>query len=173
MGTRMISIRRETSDDIEAIRHVNRAAFGRPHEAALVDALRAAGGLTLSLVAVDRRAVVGHVAFSPVTIESECSVFAAVGLAPMAVLPALQRQGVGTELIRRGLEECRQLGQPIVVVLGHPDYYPRFGFEPAGRHGLRCSFDAPAEAFMVAELLAGALAGRRGIVRYRPEFDSV
>jgi putative acetyltransferase len=126
--------------------------------------------LTISLVAVQDDKIVGHIAFSPVRVEAENSSSEAIALAPMAVLPAYQRKGIGSQLVRSGLEECRHLGHEIVVVVGHPDYYPRFGFVPAKTKGLQCEFEVPDEAWMVLELRAGALAGRRGTVRFQPEF---
>lgn len=91
----------------------------------------------------------------------------------MAVLPEYQKQGIGSRLVRDGLKECQRLNQNIVVVLGHPGYYPRFGFIPASKKGLRCEYQAPDEAFMVAELIPGALGGRQGLVKYRPEFNDL
>ena len=115
----------------------------------------------------------GHIMFSPVTIVSEDSSFDALGLGPMAVLPAYQNKGIGSELVRTGLRRCADTGQEIVVVLGHPDYYPRFGFKPAKTWGIRCEFDVPDDVFMVKELRAGALAGPGGVVKYQPEFNTV
>jgi putative acetyltransferase len=166
-------VRRERPDDVAAIRRVHEEAFGRPAEADLVDALRARGKATLSLVAVRGERVVGHVLFSAVTIEAGDEVTAALGLGPMAVLPAHQRAGVGSLLVRAGLEACRRAGHGCVVVLGHPEYYPRFGFVPAGRHGLAWEHPAPDEVFMVLEFRPGALTGAGGIVRYEPEFGGV
>lgn len=169
----MATIRAETADDRQAVRRVNELAFGRPAEADLVDALRERARPQVSLVAVEDGRVVGHIFFSPVSIESEDAVSDALGLAPMAVLPEYQKHGIGSQLVRRGLEECLRLGHPVVVVLGHPDYYPRFGFPPARASGLTCIYPVPDEAFMVAGLTEGALAGRRGVVKYMPEFDKV
>jgi putative acetyltransferase len=166
----VITIRVENADDIHAVRRVNELAFGRPDEAALVDALRAASDPQISLVAVTNGQVIGHIFFSPVSIESEESTSSALGLAPMAVLPEYQRQGVGSQLVREGLRQCQRLGCNVVFVLGHPEYYPRFGFIPASRKGLRSEYPVPDEVFMVAELEPGALRGRRGLVKYRPEF---
>lgn len=166
----MLSVRRETPEDIEAIHYVNEQAFGGKQEADIVDALRNRGAVTLSLVAVRGNKIVGHILFSPVTIESESSNFTAVALAPMAVLPEFQGKGIGSRLVNDGLEECRTLGHEIVVVLGHPDYYPRFGFVPARPRGIECEFEAPEEAWMIMELREGALAGRRGTVKFQPEF---
>ncbi len=166
-------IRAETAADVEAVRRVNELAFGRPAEANLVDALRSNVQPIISLVAILDDQVVGHILFSPVTIESEAEAFAAMGLAPVAVRPEYQNRGVGAALIRSGLAECRRLGHEIVIVLGHPAYYPRFGFVTASTLGIRCEFDVPDEAYMVAELTPGALRGRRGVAHYRPEFQGV
>jgi putative acetyltransferase len=163
-------VRRERPDDRVAIRAVNELAFGSAVEADLVDALRARGQATLSLVAVEAERVVGHVLFSPVTIQSGGERVAALGLGPMAVLPTHQRQGIGSLLVRTGLAACRDAGHGCVVVLGHPEYYPRFGFTPARRHGVAWEHPAPDEAFMLLELRDGALGGRGGIARYQPEF---
>ena len=168
-----MNIRAESTDDYAAVRQVNERAFGQPNEADLVDALRRRVEPSISLVAVVDEQIVGHIFFSTVRIESEATTFTALGLAPMAVLPEFQNQGVGSELVRRGLEECRRLGHEIVVVLGHPEYYPRFGFVPASRKNLSCEYPVPDEVFMALELSEGALAGRRGLVKYSPEFGSV
>jgi putative acetyltransferase len=148
------------------------AAFPTPAEAELVDRLREAGAVTISLVAEQHGRVVGHVLFSPVRVEDAAGSSEALGLAPMAVVPELQRGGIGSALVRAGLDACRRGGHPIVFVLGHPAYYPRFGFEPAAARGLHYA-EGFERAFFVAELEPGALAGRRGVVRYRPEFDGL
>ena len=166
----MLTIRQETPDDVAAIHTVNEAAFGREEEAELIDKLRNRGVLTVSLVAVQDGETAGHITFSPVVIETEDSGFEGISLATMAVLPAHQRRGIGSQMVRAGLDECRRLGHEIVVVVGHPDYYPRFGFVPAGPRGIDCEFDVPEDAWMILELRKGALAGRRGVVRYQPEF---
>lgn len=169
----MITIRKELPDDIGAIHTLIEQAFDQPDEAKLVDRLRENGALTISLVAVQDSAVVGHIGFSPVSIEPGAPDFKALGLAPVAVLPQFQNKGIGSKLVRAGLDECRKHGIDIVVVLGHPEYYPRFGFVPAKPHGITWEHEAPAEAFMVKELHAGALAAVRGTVRFRPEFGTV
>ena len=166
----MVSIRREMSKDINSIRHLNEQAFGQKEEAEIVDKLRNRGAVTLSLVAVQGDQIVGHILFSPVTIESGSTSFEAITLAPMAVLPAYQAKRIGSQLVRSGLEECQCLGHEIVVVLGHPDYYPRFGFVLANPKGVGCEFEVPEEAWMIFELWQGALAGRRGKVKFQPEF---
>jgi len=166
----MITIRKEEPRDIRAIRHVNEQAFDQENEANIIEKLRKRGALTISLVAVRDDQIVGHIAFSPVIIEAEGSNFEAIALAPMAVLPACQRKGIGSQMVRTGLDECRRLGHELVVLVGHPDYYPRFGFVPARPKGLECEFEVPDEAWMMLELQEGALVGRRGKVRFQPEF---
>jgi putative acetyltransferase len=156
-----------------AVRAVNERAFGQAAEADVVDALRGRAEPFVSLVgALDGR-VVGHILFTPVSIVSDDGTTQAMALGPMAVLPALQRQGIGSQLVRAGLEECRKIGQFVVFVLGHPTYYPRFGFEPAPPKGLTCKWEVSDEVFMVIELVPGALVGLRGLVRYADAFKDV
>lgn len=166
-----MDIRTEKPEDLEAVRNVNIAAFGRENEANLVDRLRGIAS-TFSFVAVQSDRVVGHILFSPVVVAGKCSRHLSIqGLAPVAVLPNYQRQGIGTLLIREGLKECARLGFQAVVVLGHPGFYPRFGFIPASRKNLGCEYDVPDEAFMVFELESGALEDCSGTVKYRSEFS--
>jgi len=155
---------------VHLIHHVNQEAFGRNQEADIVDKLRKRGVLTISLVAVQDGVVVGHIAFSPVKITSDKSSFEAVALAPMAVLPPHQNKGIGSQLVLAGLQECRRLGHQIIVVLGHPNYYPRFGFVMAKPKGVACEFEVPNGAWMLTELKEGALAGRHGTVSFQREF---
>jgi putative acetyltransferase len=166
-------VRRERPEDIAVIHQVNEQAFGRPHEANLVDALRAAGKAVLSLVAVRDDRIVGHILFSPVTIDIGDRILPALGLAPMAVIPERQRCGIGSRLVTAGLAECRNTAYNCVVVLGHPTYYPRFGFIPASRYGLKSEYEVPDEAFMVLAWGEGVLDVQGGLVRYQPEFRSV
>ena len=164
-------IRTEKPEDLEAVRQVNIAAFGRENEANLVDRLRGIAS-TFSFVAVQSDRIVGHILFSLVAVEGKCSRnLSILGLAPLAVLPNYQRQGIGTLLIRQGLKECARSGFNAVVVLGHPDFYSRFGFIPASRKSLKCEYDVPDEAFMVLELESGALEDCSGTVKYRSEFS--
>ncbi len=164
-------IRREEPQDIAAIRIVNEQAFGGSVEANAIDALRDRGAATLSLVAVIDEQVVGHLFFSLVTIESPDRSWPGLGLAPLAVLPEYQRQGIGTALMNAGLEECRRLGHARVIVLGHPAYYPRFGFERASAYGVRFEYEAPDEACMILALQPGALDGVSGVAKYQPEWN--
>ena len=168
----MIDVRPETVEDAAAIWVVNAEAFGQPDEADLVDALRANEAVTFSLVAESGGDIVGHILFSPVTLEGDETPFKALGLGPLAVRPERQGKGIGSRLVEAGLAACRKAGYTAVFVLGHPAYYPRFGFVPTRPLGLRCEFEVPPEAFMVVELGRGALAGRAGTVKYRPEFGA-
>ncbi len=153
------------------VHHFNVAAFGRENEAELVDRLRGIT-FTMSFVAVQSEAIVGHVFFSPVEIAGECAAdLLVLGLGPVAVLPTYQRQGIGSLLIRYGLAECDRLGGKAVVVLGDPAYYHRFGFTTAREKGLGCEYPVPDEAFMVLELANKALVGYIGVVKYRSEFN--
>ncbi len=167
------SIRQEAPHDRFAVRRVNEEAFGRPDEAELVDSLRRRGAVVLSLVAVEGTEVVGYILFSPVTVSAKSGEIEALGLGPMAVLPAYQSRGIGGRLVAAGLDACRRRGARAVVVLGNPDFYGRFGFEPASRHGMRSEFAVPDEVFMAQELEPGALGGASGVVRYQPEFNQV
>src|SRR5262249_48789511 len=148
-------------------------AFGRPGEARLVDLLRGRDGMLLSLVATVDDRVVGHILFTHVRLEAPAAVLEGAGLGPMAVLPAFQRSGVGSRLVADGVARLRARGCPFVVVLGHPEYYPRFGFVPASRHGVDCQWSVPDEAFMILPLDPLRLEGVSGVARYRDEFDTV
>jgi putative acetyltransferase len=168
----MITIRPETETDHEAVHRVNRLAFGQAAEADLVDAVRSSGNATISLVATDEAEnAVGHILFSPISVPPTAAHLRALGLAPMAVVPDHQNRGIGTLLVKAGLDRAKELGYQFVVVLGHPHYYPRFGFRPSAGYGMQCAYDAPPEAFMVVELEPGCLHGFAGTVRYLPQFD--
>jgi putative acetyltransferase len=166
-------IREEAPEDAAAIHELNASAFETDAEAQLVDALRAAGALTLSLVAEVDGEIVGHIAFSPVVVDSAGQSSAGVGLAPMAVAPPYQRRGIGGRLVGEGLRRLRDAGHRFCVVLGHAEYYPRHGFVRASKHGIRWERPVPDDVFFVRELAPDGLAGLSGIVRYRPELEAV
>jgi len=166
----MIEIRREGLKDRDAVHRLNMAAFDDGPEATIVDKLRLSCEDYLAFVAVEDDTVVGHILFTRVTVEG--SGVAGMGLAPMAVLPSQQRKGVGSQLIRHGLEHLRRSGCPFVIVLGHPDYYPRFGFELASKYQLFSQWEGiPDEAFMVVVFDRTVLPEAGGIVFYQDEFD--
>jgi len=165
------TIRAETAADCDAVREVNRLAFGQEAEGRLVDRLRADGYVRVSLVAELDGRVVGHILFSDLTIITATEKIPAAALAPMAVIPDVQRKGIGSALVRTGLEACRMEGIRAVLVLGHLEFYPRFGFSAQ----LAQQIDSPyaGDHFMALELTPGALADVRGRVTYPPPFEEV
>lgn len=164
----MVTIRPEQPEDIPAVHRVHEAAFPNAEAAELVDRLRTGGKAAVSLVAHDENEIIGHILFTPVTFDPPASVLA-MGLAPMAVLPGHEKHGVGRRLVQNGLAECHARGACLVVVLGDPPYYGRFGFERASRHGLRNEYGAE-EEFMVFLLDARAHPTPGTLVKYAPEF---
>lgn len=169
----MITIRPELPTDETAVYTINASAFRTPAEAELVNTLRRRQAVLLSLVADLDGALVGHVLFTPGMIVGENGRFPAAALGPVAVLPAHQRHGIGARLIRAGLESLRRAGHARAFVLGHPAYYPRFGFTPAANYNIICAFDVPPEAFMVMPLHPHALDNITGTAHYLPEFATV
>ncbi|UTV27245.1 GNAT family N-acetyltransferase [Photobacterium atrarenae] len=164
-------IRTEAPADILAVDALLKTVFDTDAEADLVMKLRENGHRSLSLVACnDDGEVVGYLLFSPVTVDGNDDNWQ--GLAPMAVRPDYQRQGVGLALLEEAKSILAELGYPVVVVLGHSDYYPKSGFVRASKHGLQCAWPVPDEAFMVLELVPGTLACRQGKVAYSPEFSA-
>ena len=164
------TVRPERSEDVPAIRAVVEAASGREDEVKLVDALRDRGFVRLSLVAVEDVEIVGHILFSELDIVDQKSSVKALALAPMAVIPSRQRQGIGTTLIREGLQLGANQGHRIVLVLGHPGYYPRFGFSAELARPLKSPYAG--DSFMALELVPDALEGVTGEVRYAPPFEA-
>jgi putative acetyltransferase len=163
-----VIVRGENPEDYGQIRAVNEAAFGQPDEADLVDGLRNEGVVLASLVAELETWVVGHILFSRMSIETASDRVSAVALAPMAVLPEQQHRRIGGKLIKHGLDLLCGRGEQVVIVVGHPDYYPRFGFSTDKTRSLASPF--PPEVFMALELRPGALDGVRGKVRYADAF---
>lgn len=167
-------LRAERSGDEGAIRTIHRRAFGGETESAIVDSVRSAPGFdrSLSIVAEFAGAAVGHVLFSAVEIVGEERKTDALALAPIAVMPAYQRRGIGTQLVRAGLDACRVRGHKLVVVLGHSAFYARFGFVEASTSAIYAPWSVPSKAFRVAELSPKALCGVHGIVRYPAFFHA-
>ena len=163
-------IRPETKGDIRKIWQVNASAFDTEAEANLVDNLRKCGIPLISLVAEANKKLIGHILFSPITLSGTKADVKFAGLAPMSVLPDHQKQGIGAALIQEGLKRCTSSGYKAVVVLGHPDYYPKFGFLPSSGFGIKSEYDVPDGVFMIKELENGALSEYKGIVKYHPLF---
>ena len=168
-----ILIREETEADQDVIRKINNLAFEQPQEGQVIDLLRKQSPGFFSLVAEYEGEVIGHILFTPTYIEvagelKECG----YGLAPLAVHPDHQNKGVGSLLCETGVDQLKDKGVPFILVLGHDNYYPRFGFEPAVPSGFACQWEGvPDEAFMIQIFDESALAGYRGVVAYRDEFD--
>jgi putative acetyltransferase len=166
-------IRSETAADRQGIREVVTAAFNSSNEADLVDALREDGALAVSLTADQGGAIIGYIGFSRIRITCEHGRTTALALAPVAVHPEHQRRGIGAGLIRTGLSRARVAGFDIVVVVGHADYYPRFGFKSARSHGIYCPFEVPDSAWMLVELEPGSASRHGGTVEYHAAFSKV
>jgi putative acetyltransferase len=170
-----LTIRQEQPADFQAVYQINRQAFGQEAEAKLVDALRQSTAFVpeLSLVSELDNQLVGHILFTKIKIVNGESETESLALAPMAVSADFQKQGIGGHLIREGLKRAAELGFGSVIVLGHEHYYPKFGFEPASKWGIKAPFDVPDEVFMAIELIPNALENVNGTVQYPKEFDSV
>lgn len=169
-----VEIRLETAEDLSAIFDVNQAAFGRENEARLVDSLREAGALTISLVAaLSSGEIIGHIAFSPVTLTNESGqTMQGLGLGPVAVVPEYQNHKIGSSLITAGLELAFKFNVPFVILLGEPAYYQRFGFVPAVNYGIRWEHPAPEEAFLI-QIHPENPPLIPGIIRYHSVFNQV
>lgn len=172
MSDLQFSIRPAQEQDSDALTNLHRDAFDGAGEAALVAALHEHCATLVSLVAESDKQIIGHILFSPCHFLPEQDL-AVWGLAPMAVARQHQKRGVGSKLVRDGLDACRSRGVAGVVVLGHPEYYPRFGFHAASQFGLRCNYEVPDEAFMALELRPQALASVSGVVHYHPLFNDL
>ena len=165
----MIEIREEHAGDVSEIRELNQHAFGQSQEGNIVDALRSNGAVLLSLVATLDGQVVGHILYSPVSLSGVDG----AALGPMAVLPQHQRQGIGSKLVEAGNRRLKESGCPFIIVVGHANFYPRFGFKPARTCGITCEWELPDEAFMVLTLDHAKMDGVSGLAQYRPEFSTL
>lgn len=169
----MINIRHEKQEDIALVASVHQQAFKRDAEAKLADKLRKACPDYLSLVADDNGTIVGHIMFTPVLIQNDKTI-QGMGLAPMAVLPARQYQGIGTLLVKTGLQILDRKDCPFIIVLGHPGYYARFGFQPASKFNIKSQWDGvPDEAFMLLVKNDKAMQGVSGVATFKEEFNKV
>ena len=166
-----VLLRKEMSEDIKQIRNINSIAFDTKAEADLVDRLRDSGIPIISLVAEIDEKLVGHILFTPMTIDN--SDIKIAGLAPMAVLPEYQNKGIGSALVEKGLKYCTNEKYEAVAVLGHPNYYPKFGFVPSTRFDLISEYDVPKEVFMVKELVSNLLSKVSGVIKYHEEFGKL
>jgi putative acetyltransferase len=166
----LIEIREERSDDVAAVREVNRRAFGQDQESNIVDALRTNGGALLSLVGTVNGQVAEHIMYSPLTVAENVH---GVALGPMAVVPEYQRRGIGTKLIEAGNRKIKDAGYPFIIVVGHAEYYPRFGFRSASEYGIKCEWDVPDEVFMLLVLNEAKMQGASGLAKYRHEFSTI
>ncbi len=164
-------IRKEKKEDFNSIYKINEQVFKQKDESELIERIRAGRNFIpeLSLVAEENGKLIGHILFSKIKIIGEKE-YESLALAPMAVLPEFQKQGIGGKLIKEGLNKAREFGFNSVIVIGHKEYYPRFGFERASKWNIKCPFEVPDEAFMAVELNAGALTEKSGIVEYPKEF---
>lgn len=166
-----MKIRSESKLDIDAVWQLNSQAFPTQAEADLVNALRRRAEC-ISLVAEVDSQIVGHILFSPVNVNNGANL-TLVGLGPMAVSPELQNSGIGTRLVQRGISDCRDNCIDAIVVLGHPNYYPRFGFQPSVNFGIKSEYDVPDDVFMIQELTPKSLAKTNGTIKYHDAFKSL
>jgi len=168
----IIRIREEKRCDFDAIKYVNDKAFNQPQEGNVIEKLRNNDSRILSLVAEIDNKIIGHIFFSSVEIEGYPEIENGMGLAPLAVLPEYQKQGIGKMLIDKGIDLLKKQSVPFIVVLGHEHYYPKFGFETASKYGLKCQWDGvPDEAFMVMIFDKNKMKNVQGVAKYREEWN--
>ena len=167
-----MNIRKELADDIQNIWHLNVNAFETDAEANLVNVLRNSGIPYISLVAEENDEITGHILFTPVTFSGPTPEPKIVGLGPMAVLKNRQRSGVGSMLVKAGIKRCISENIDAIVVLGHPEFYPKFGFVPAVQYGITSEYDVPDDVFMFLELKTSVLQGKSGVIKYHKAFSS-
>lgn len=167
-----ILIRHERKNDYDKIRKINDLAFGQENEGKMIDALRKTSDYNylLSLIAESENKIMGHILFYPIKIKNKREEFTVLSLAPMAVHPEYQNKGIGRKLVERGIDIARENGYSAVIVVGHPKYYPRFGFTPASNWGIQLPFDVPDETFLALEIKENALKNCSGNVEYPKEF---
>lgn len=170
-----ITIEAENKGDYEQITRLHTIAFKRDGEARLVEKLRKTPTYIpeLSLVAKYRNMIVGHVLFYPIKINAYKKKCDSLALAPISVIPSFQNRKVGSRLIKEGLEKARKLGFKSVIVVGHPEYYPRFGFEKASKYGISAPFNAPDNVVFAIELEKDGLKNCSGTIEYPSEFNEV
>ena len=168
-----MNVRKEKDSDKDNIWKVNAEAFETEAEANLVNALRDSGISFISLLAEEDEEIVGHILFTPVELIGDDPGLKLMGLAPMAVLTELRKKGIGSQLVKTGIEKCLTQGFDAVVVLGHAEYYPKFGFVPSVKYGIKSEYDVPDEAFMVLELKEGSLKDKKGVIKYHAAFGRV
>ena len=170
-----IQIRPELQSEYELVEKVNRDAFNRDEESLLVHKIRKTPNYIpeLSLVASKKDIVIGHIMFTKVRIINEDTEFPSIALDPMSVAPKYQKKHIGSQLVLAGLDAAKELGYPHVIVLGHENYYPKFGFVPAKTFGLLPSFDVPSTYFMARELTKDSLAKIKGFVVYDDVFSEL
>lgn len=164
-----IDITEDRDEDVAAILAVNKRAFNQEHEGKIVDALRSNGAALLSLVATVDGQVVGHIMYSPITVGDVTG----AALGPMSVVSEHQGQGIGSKLVQTGNAKLKDAGWPFIIMLGHPNFYPRFGFKPASDFGIRCEWEVPDDVFMVLVLDEEKMRGVSGLAKYRHEFSTV
>ena len=169
-----ITIRREEDNDHIQIYEVNKLAFQQENEGKLIAKIRKSENFIpeLSIVAELDNRIVGHILFSKIKIAGD-SDYESLALAPMAVIPEFQKKRIGSELIKKGMDKAKELGFDSIIVLGHKEYYPKFGFQRASKWDIKCPFEVPDEVFMAIELTEKALEGKAGTVKYPDEFNEV
>lgn len=173
-----VMIRKETNEDFNETELVVKKAFENAEysdqsEHLLVDKLRKSDAFIteLSLVAEVNHEIVGHSLLTKLKIKNSDKEYESLALAPVSILPEYQKQGLGSQLIEESLKIARELGYTSVIVLGHHEYYPKFGFKPASAYGIKAPFEVPNESFMAVELRDGSLENVRGTVVYPPAFN--
>ena len=167
-----MNIRIEKSTDVDKIWNINAEAFETEAETNLVNALRDSGVSYISLVAEKDNELVGHILFTPVELVGDDTGLKLMGLAPMSVVPKVQNRGIGSVLVEAGIEQCVSKGFDAIAVLGHPEYYPKFGFVPSVKYDIKSEYDVPDEAFMMLELTKGSLQGKQGSIKYHEAFGN-